>query len=391
MRIGFDARYLSHRLFGGVQRYVYELADNMPREAPDHEFFLYADTKYSFELTDLPSNVTLRLLPYRSPLSSAANDFLMHRAMERDRLDVAHFPTNYGFGPRGARTVVSVHDELTLLPLSHVLRSNGTPRTPRVIAMVIYLHLCSTAAVKRADMLLTISGYSKRQILKHCAMPADRILTVPLAGGADLRRIEDVALLADVRARHALPERFVLADGLKNPAALIRAWKRLPDALRDDRQIVFFSRRPDPLPIVAEAVEQGIARLLVRPSREDLIALFSMAEVFAFPSWIEGFGIPLVEAMSCGAPIVASDRGSIPEVAGDAALISDAEDDAAIAQNLARLLGDPHEAQALRERGLVRSKSFSWSGTARQTIAAYAQALQRGPLTSRHPHMAESR
>jgi glycosyltransferase involved in cell wall biosynthesis len=158
---------------------------------------------------------------------------------------------------------------------------------------------------------------------------------------------------------------------LKNPAVLVRAWHRLPPALREARQLVFFARRPDVLPIIHEAVRAGDAQLLIRPSRKDLIALFSMADAFVFPSWIEGFGIPLLEAMACGAPIVASDRGAIPEVVGDAGLLADAEDDALLARHLAAVLGSPEVAERLRERGYARVREFSWRNTARQILDSY--------------------
>jgi glycosyltransferase involved in cell wall biosynthesis len=138
---------------------------------------------------------------------------------------------------------------------------------------------------------------------------------------------------------------------------------------------VFFSRRPDPLSIVRQAVDAGQARLLIRVSRADLIALYSMADVFAFPSWIEGFGIPILEAMTCGAPVVASDRGALPEVVGGAGLLVDAEDASGLATHLESVLSRPNLANDLRRRGVVHASRFSWQRTAAAILESYARAL----------------
>jgi glycosyltransferase involved in cell wall biosynthesis len=145
-------------------------------------------------------------------------------------------------------------------------------------------------------------------------------------------------------------------------------------------QIVFFSRHPNPLPVVFDAVDAGIAKLLVRPPRKDLMALFSQASIFVFPSWIEGFGLPLLEAMACGAPVIASDRGSIPEVAGEAAIIIDAEDDISLADNISTLLTSPDKAAELRFRGFERASKFKWERTAQDVLNHYRQ-LFKSPAT----------
>jgi glycosyltransferase involved in cell wall biosynthesis len=373
MRIGIDVRYLSHGLVGGVHTYVAHFVPALIELAADHQIFLYADTKRPLELQSVPGHVTVQTLPWRSPLSSVYHDLFIQRKMADDRLDVVHFPANYGFGPRDARTVITLHDEINILPLREIIR--GHAKNPRTIATMIYLHLCSSTALRRASMLLTVSAYAGRQIARHSRFDPGKIIPVPHAPTPDLRRIGEQAILADVRRRHNLPQQFVLADALKNPAALVRAWERLPDELRASRQIVFFSRHPDPLPIVRAAVATGDARLLVRPSRADLIALYSMAEAFVFPSWIEGFGIPVLEAMTCGAPVIASDRGAIPEVIGDAGLLAEAEDDVMLARHLMQVLGSPDQARLLRERGFARSAQFSWRHTAQRILESYERAV----------------
>src|SRR4030095_15806264 len=106
MRIGIDVRYLSHGLMGGVHRYITYLVPALMRIAAQHSFFLYADNKRPFELTDLPENATLRILNYKNGLSSVYHDFTMRNWMAKDKIEVAHFPANYGFGPADARTIM---------------------------------------------------------------------------------------------------------------------------------------------------------------------------------------------------------------------------------------------------------------------------------------------
>ncbi|MBL8092745.1 MAG: glycosyltransferase family 4 protein [Anaerolineales bacterium] len=377
MRIGIDARYLSHGLVGGVHLYLRHLLPEVIRQSTDHQIVLYADTKRPFELSDLPGHVTLRVLPYRNGVSSVAHDWLtLKRWMAEDRLDVAHFPANYGFAPTGARCVITLHDEINILPLLDILK--GHRKDVRTMGMMTYLHVASTTAVRSADLLLTVSGYAQRQIAHYSRLPLDNIVPIYHGRMPDLQRVTDPARLAEVRTRLGVPEHFVLADGIKNPAVLTRAWRRLPPELAEQYRIVFFSRRPDPPAAVTEAVAAGHAVLLVRPERPDLVALFSQAAAFVFPSWIEGFGIPILEAYTCGAPLIASTAGSIPEVAGDAALLMDAEDDATLARHLTRVLGEPELAADLRARGFARAAEFSWSRAAQETLAAYARALTIG-------------
>jgi glycosyltransferase involved in cell wall biosynthesis len=375
MRIGIDVRYLSHGLVGGVHTYVEQVVPALIDVARDHELFLYADSKRPLELTNLPEHVTLRHLPWSGMVSSIRNDLFMSRRMAHDRLDVAHFPANYGFGPAGARTVLTVHDEINLLPISQLLADRGSVRTARTLGMMCYLHMCTRTAVRKASLILTVSAHAKGQIAHYGAIDPSRIIPIPHAPTADLRRIRDEATLEAVRRRHGLQTSFLLADGLKNPAVLLRAWALLPEELRRDRIIVFFSRRPTTLPIVGDAVAAGFAKLLIRPSREDLIALYSMADAFVFPSWIEGFGIPILEAMTCGAPVIASNRGAIPEVTGGAARLMDAEDHDALARHLVAVLSQPVEAHRLRELGFVRARRFTWRSNAECVLEGYVRAI----------------
>ncbi len=372
MRIGIDARYLSHGLVGGVHNHIAWLIESLVEVGASHEFVLYADTKKPFELTGLPKNVSVRFLRYRSPLSSVYHDLFMLRAIAKDGVDVMHFPANYGFAPAGCPTVITLHDQINILPLREILR--GHPKRLSTMLMMTYLHVMTTQAVKRASMILTVSEYSRSKILEHGDFQADRVVAIINGPSPRFKRIEDSDTLNAVKQRYGLERPFVLADAIKNPSVLTRAWERLPDALKQRFQIVFFSRTPSPPQEVLAAQCAGFARLLVRPSNEDLMVLYSLASAFVFPSWIEGLGIPLLEAMTCGAPVIASDRGSIPEVAGEAALLHDVDDIEGFASSIERVLTDEVEAARLRELGYARAAQFTWDKTARRVLACYEQA-----------------
>ncbi len=371
LRIGIDVRYLSHRLVGGVHTYVSRLVPAMLEAAPDDTFLLYADSKAPLELT-ATGRAIVRTLPWRHQGSSIWNDRAMARWMAGDAVDVAFFPANYGVGPAGAASVVTVHDAINLLPLRHSLFVRGHRATLRTNLMTVYLHRATVRAVRRATRLVTMSAYSRDTIVDASTRRHDDIDVVHHGTPPVIAVTADA--LATMRHAHGLPGSYVLADGLKNPGVLLRAAARLPPEIRRAQTLVFFARHAQVLPVLAAAVAAGDARLLVNPSRAELAALYAGASAFVFPSWIEGFGIPLLEAMSYGAPIIASDRGAIPEVAGDAALLVDAEDDAGLAAALHDVLTQPGTAARLRAAGDARGRQFTWQRSAEQTLASLRRA-----------------
>jgi glycosyltransferase involved in cell wall biosynthesis len=385
MRIGFDARYVSHGLTGGVRTYVYHLARALPRSAPDHEFVYYVDQKAPFELHNLPSNVAVRTLPWNGPLSSVLNDFRLARWMERDALDVAHCPGNYG--PRtSVPLVVTLHDTINVFPLSQHLRGFG--RSPRQVAMMLYLGRMTRAGLRRASWVIAVSNHARRDIAARTGYPLSRLTTVYEAASQVFRPIEDSAELERIRVRLSLGTRFVLADGIKNPAVAIEAFRGLPGAVRAGVQLVFFSREATPRPAVQEALDDPRVRFVPRPSDDDLVAMMNLASVFVLPSWYEGFGLPLGEAMQCGTPVIGSSRGSIPEVIGDAGLVFDVEEPRQLAHALGMVLEDESLRTYLSQQALRRASQFSWERAARETLDVYEQVVRTAPHAMKAGHRA---
>ena len=372
IHVGLDVRYLSHGLVGGVHTYVYRLAQLLCRHGTPWRWTLYADAKAPLDLTDAPSTVTVRVLPWRSGASSALNDLRVGAAMARDGVAIAHFPANYGFAPAGLPTVITLHDAINVLPLYRILCSHS--KHPRTMLAMAYLHFATTAALLRNPTVVTVSHYSRDEILRRTGLPDDRVHVVYEAPDPAFRMLgREVA--EELRERLSLRENVLLADAIKNPACALRAYRSLPESLRSRSSLVFFARRV-PSADVRAAAASGECTLLNRPTRHELVVLYNLADLFIFPSWYEGFGLPALEAMACGTPVIASNRGSLPEIVGDGGVTVDAEDHLAIANAINVQLSDVNRYGCLRASALARASAFSWAEATRLTMEIYAETIR---------------
>ena len=197
---------------------------------------------------------------------------------------------------------------------------------------------------------------------------------IPHGVGAQYVRADD-ASVADIRRRYSLERPFVLAVGTlqprKNYDGLARSLK-LAEPELGDIELVIAGKSGWMADDVRAAIDQsGFAakvKLLDYVPDADLPALYSAAEVVAFPSWYEGFGLPALEAMSCGTPVVASKRGSLPEVVGPGGIIVDPEDESAMGAAIVRVVTDSFHRADLVERGQEQAARYSWRQTARATL-----------------------
>jgi glycosyltransferase involved in cell wall biosynthesis len=237
------------------------------------------------------------------------------------------------------------------------------------------------------DRLITTSLATRDDIVEMGIAPAERISVVPLAADPGLFfPCTDAARQEAVRVRLGIPPGpYLLSLGLldvrKNVEAAVEAFTRLvlQEGCRDLSLVV-----AGPAGSGTAGVERAVAEARARGARvvmpgfvpdEELAALYSGALGFVFPSLHEGFGIPPLEAMQCGAPVIASNRSSIPEVVGDAALVVDPQDADALCHAMYRLYRDGALREDLRARSLARAAQFSWDRTAAETLAVYRAAI----------------
>jgi glycosyltransferase involved in cell wall biosynthesis len=227
-------------------------------------------------------------------------------------------------------------------------------------------------ALRRAALVVSISQSTEHDLVALFPAVRGKVATVPLGVSEELDRVPD---LPATRERLELPERFVLATGTleprKNLPRLIEAHTRLADA-----PPLLIAGRPGWQMERAVAGLTDRTRLLGFVSDADLNALYRLCTVFAYPSLYEGFGLPVAEAMRCGAACLTSNTSSLPEVGGDAVEYCDPTSVDSIATGLSRLLEDePHRAE-LAGRAIERAKQFTWSRCAAETLALIERAAR---------------
>jgi glycosyltransferase involved in cell wall biosynthesis len=267
------------------------------------------------------------------------------------------------------RTVVTVHDLIyARFPEAHSgIRDKG-------------MRVLVPAAARRSDRVLADSQSTRDDLIQLLNVEPARIDVVPLGLGS-VQRADPLSDTA-TRARFGLDARQVLLSlsakrPHKNLAALIGALARIP---AERRPLLVLPGYPTwhEAELRERAASAGVAgdvRFLGWVSGAELEGLWAIADAFVFPSLYEGFGLPVLEAMARAVPVACSNASSLPEVAGDAALLFDPHDESAIASAVERLLGDPVEAERLRQRGLNRAGHFTWKRTARLTLESYDRAL----------------
>ena len=389
MRIGVDACCWSNRR--GFGRFTRELLRAMVRSDAANDYVFFVDKSTADECT-LPEEVETIVVSTRAAPTDAASaagrrsleDVLaFSREVLKHDLQLFFFPAVYSYFPvfNRAKIIVTLHDVIA-------------ERHPDLVfpnsRLQFYWNLKRKIALRQADLILTVSENSKRELVTFLGLPERRIRSISEAADPVFTVLPRNGEMQEMLRRYKIEPstRFLLYVGgispHKNLDALIAAFRELSTdpCFADLKLVLVGDYRDDPFlsayhslkrQIRSAALEDRVIFTGFVPD-QDLALLYNAAALFVLPSLEEGFGLPVIEAMACGAPVVSSDRGSLPEVLGDAGRFFDPQDTGMLTGILKQVLTDDALRTEMRSKGLQRTPQFTWAKAANDTLAVFEEA-----------------
>lgn len=377
MIIGIDATALSNPAPGGIGTSLYETMRALAALETPHRFVLYAATQpvvpFSAQPLDLGWPVRLGVGP-----TTRSNILWMqtgiNRLLREDGIEVFWSPRHLlPFRARGVAKVATVQD------FWDRYHPEQQPLANRLATRVL-----TDRIARGADVVVTLSEATARDLERFCGTPRERVRVVPAGVDTAVFAPAPSAVVDAALERLGVRRPYVVVMDAYNPrknvAAVIGALSRMAERGTSIDLVALGRPRATAVEVdlAGLAAEHGMGDRLRIPgdvAREDLIALMSGALAFVYPSVYEGFGMPVLEAMGCGCPVITSNVSSLPEVAGDAALLVTPTDAGEIEAALSLLMADPGERLRLAEAGLARAHAFTWSRTAEGMLLAFEDAL----------------
>lgn len=374
------------RVYGKTGNAVYteELIKALLYRFPKHDYkiILYLNKKKQAKnlFGDLPNKSTfLNLLPHKNLLGSNMRPLLTNFVRHIERLvaknvDIYHCtnPLEFPFGIKNG--AVTLHDLIALHPESWT--SPGCKAFYRENIRRV---------LNEAGIVFAVSEFTRQEAVSRFPEIANKIVTTPLAASSVFRKIDDAEnILKKYNINIRSPYLLYVGEiqPRKNIEALFSAFDSLPNRLMNNTQIIIVgsARRKENMVRFQEALRKMRNRNKVIHLQnipvEDLVKLYNKAYAFVYLSFYEGFGLPVLEAMSCGCPVLTSNTTSLKEVSAEAALTANPEDPEDILFKLQSILENPSLHKSLSEKGLQRAKDFSWQRTAETTVRGYKMFLK---------------
>jgi glycosyltransferase involved in cell wall biosynthesis len=369
MILGIDASRGNRDQKTGVEWYAWHLIQELKKIIPPEvEVILYSAEPLVGELGVLPANWRSKVL--RWPPRFLWTHFRLSWEMLWHQPDLLFVPAHVGPFWSPKKLIVTIHD-VAFMAVPQAYSRQGK----------FYLNFFNRLDSRRARKIITISEYSQKDILKFYPRAKDKIEVIPLAYDADrYQQLNNPDKIAEVLKKYQITQPFFLSvsrlEVKKNTDGIIRAFGQTNLV---DHQLVLVGKPGRWYDQVAAELDRCPLKSKINlpgwVAEEDVPYLMNAAEAFIFPSWYEGFGIPILEAMACGCPVITANTTACPETAGQAGILIDPADSQALAEAMIKLAQDKNYRQQLIVAGLARVQQFSWQKTAQTTWEAIKKFL----------------
>ncbi|MGZ4031741.1 MAG: glycosyltransferase family 4 protein [Tumebacillaceae bacterium] len=378
MKIGLDARGAIWYRGTGIGTYTYQLVKNLHMIDKQNQYRFYWPGDEYKNLDPSADDIFNSIERSKDKFWEEVH---IPMSVEQEKIDIYHVPQNgIGLpGKKGCLNVVTVHD---LIPYIY-------PETVGKGYLKIFLSEMPRI-MEQSDLVITVSEQSKRDIQRIFQLPEEKIVVTYEAPESVYKPIPKPDAKEFVKNRFGIDSPYVLYIGgfspRKNVRGLINAFYEIQKDIPEDYKLVLVGKEArdfDDTAMLVEALRlkdkvifTGFAPVLELPY------LYNAADLFIYPSFYEGFGLPPLEAMACGTPTITSNSSSIPEVTGDAALLINPHDMYDLAEKMQTVLNAPDLRDAMRVNGIAQASKFSWEKCARETIAAYEKLYAKTKSTT---------
>lgn len=375
MRIGVDARSLEARDRTGVARYLGNILRELAEIAPQNEYTLYfqnskADDDFLSQGCFRKKLVEMSFVPRKKVLWE---QIFLPRELKRNPVDILFCPS-YSMPLRGGqKTVVTIHD------ITYEVEPAWFHPKER-----LKMRTLTKLAARRADKIISVSEATKCDVVRFYGVEPDKVKVIYEANDPSFKLVKDEAKLGEIKSKYDLSDKFVLYVGSifarRNIPRLLEALKAVAEKVPTVKLMIIGEDRAYPSQNIGERIKRlGLGNRVVwldYVPEDDLILLYNVADLFAYPSSYEGFGLPILEAMACGTPVITANLSSLPEVAGDSALYVDPTSVSEMASAMVKVLTGEQIAESLSQRGLQRANSFSWREAAQETLQLFEDLLR---------------
>lgn len=369
MRIALDLRRVMNP---GIGRYMQGLANALLALNSEHDFLWLLPQGMPEVVVETGGRA--EKIYCSSPYYSIREQLELPRILRARKADLLHSPHFVLPLMSACPAVVTLHDVIYLACKTDL---------PSPIGRAYYRKMMAAAA-RKAVRIITVSEFSKADIVRHLAIDPGKVDVIYPGISQVFRARVDPWDLEEAKRKHSIRGEFILFAGIykprKNHATLLRAFQRLRATGLAAQLVIAGPMSGGEAELKGLARELGIAESVQFTGYVDdseLAALYSLARVYACPSLYEGFGFTVVEAMACSAPVVCSRETSLPEVASEAALYADARDPEDLAQTLGRVFSDHDLRAEMIRKGHENCRRFDWRNAAVHTLAVYEQSKSK--------------